>query len=143
MAGVLRFDEQLTSLRLGPIGGTRGIFERDLESYIRSLFGKWRTWEETQRAKATAAAAVATKPRAQGYRAPTLTIEATPKHRAYAAKHSLPLDELVRELNASGAVDDLGAKRALEMLGEKMGRLVREQCDRLIAKQVQTSPEAA
>jgi hypothetical protein len=143
IAGVLSLDEHIKRLRRGPIGGSRGIFEHEFHNYIRDMLPKMRTWEETDRAKASTALAVASKPRAQGYRAPTLTIEATPKHRAYAEKHNLPLDELVRDLNASGAVDDLGAKRALEMLGEKMGRLVREQCDRLIAKQAQTSPEAA
>ena len=67
MAGVLRFDEQLTSLRAGPVGGARGIFEDDIAGYIRGLFGGWRTWEETQRAKAAAAAS---KPRGQSYRRP-------------------------------------------------------------------------
>ena len=129
VAGVLDLEERVLSLRAGPIGGVRGVFETELENYIRTFFGRWRTWAETDRAKASAAA----KPRAQSYRAPSVTIEATTKHRAYAKKHNLPLDELVRELHTSGAVDDLGAKRALEMLGEKMGRLVREQCDRLIA----------
>ena len=141
MAGVSSFDEQLASLRLGPIGGARGIFERDLEKYLRGLFGKWRTWEESQRAKTLAAAS---RPRGQSYRQPSLTIEPTAKHIAYAKKHSLPLDELVRELHKSGAIDDLGAKRALEMLGEKMGRMVREQCDKLVAaKQANHGGEAA
>lgn len=131
IAGVANLDERILALRSGPIGGTRGIFEGELENYVRTFFGKWRTWSETDRAKASAAA----KPRGQSYRQPTVTIEPTAKHRAYAAKHGLPLDELVKELVDSGAADDLGAKRALEMLGEKMGRKVREQCDRLIAKQ--------
>ena len=128
VAGVTEFDKHLARLKTGPIGGARGVFASQLEDYVRQQFGNWRTWEETDRAKATAA-----KARGQSYRAPTVSIEPTTKHRAYAKKHNLPLDELVRELHTSGAVDDLGAKRALEMLGEKMGRLVREQCDRLIA----------
>lgn len=139
IAGVSKLDEHVASLRTGPVGGARGLFESALDDYVRSFFGKWRTWEETDRAKAAAAA----KPRGQSYRAPTVTFEPTAKHRAYAAKHSLPLDELVKELHTSGAVDDLGAKRALEMLGEKMGRLVREQCDQLIAKQARQGGEAA
>jgi hypothetical protein len=127
MAGVLRFDEQLASLRMGPIGGARGIFDNKIEGYIRGLFGTWRTWEENQRARAAA------KPRGQGYR-PVITLEPTSRHRAYAKKHGLPLDALVKDLVDAGAVDDLGAKRALEMLGENMGRMVRAQCDELLAK---------
>lgn len=55
IAGVQKFDEHLASLRGGPIGGTRGVFEDALEDYVRGFFGKWRTWEETDRAKATSA----------------------------------------------------------------------------------------
>ncbi len=55
IAGVQKFDERLASLRGGPIGGTRGVFESALDDYIRSFFGKWRTWEETDRAKAATA----------------------------------------------------------------------------------------
>lgn len=52
LAGVLAPDDHLARLRTGPVGGARGIFPDELPNYIRSLFGKWRTWEETDRAKA-------------------------------------------------------------------------------------------
>lgn len=52
LAGVLDPDAHLARLKTGPVGGTRGIFPDQLEAYVRSLFGKWRTWEETDRAKA-------------------------------------------------------------------------------------------
>ncbi len=68
MAGVTNFDERILTLRLGPIGGVRGVFEDAIDDYIRTLFGKWRTWSETDRAKAAAAAAA--KPRGQSYRRP-------------------------------------------------------------------------
>lgn len=61
IAGVARLDERLMSLRSGPIGGVRGVFERDLEDYVRSFFGKWRTWEETDRAKEAASKERASK----------------------------------------------------------------------------------
>lgn len=51
-AGVLDPDAHLARLRTGPIGGARGIFADQLDAYIRACFGKWRTWEETDRAKA-------------------------------------------------------------------------------------------
>lgn len=64
MAGVTDFDGRLAGLRCGPIGGHRGVFETGLEAYIKTFFGKWKTWEETDRAKARAStAAAASKPR--------------------------------------------------------------------------------
>lgn len=52
MAGVLAPDDHLARLRTGPVGGARGIFPDELPGYIQSLFTKWRTWEEVDRAKA-------------------------------------------------------------------------------------------
>lgn len=51
IAGVHRFDEHIARLRLGPIGGNRGVFPDQLDNWIRSLFGKMRTWDEIERAK--------------------------------------------------------------------------------------------
>lgn len=68
MAGVTNLDERILGLRSGPIGGARGVFEDAIDDYIRGFFGKWRTWSETERAKAAAAAAA--KPRGQSYRRP-------------------------------------------------------------------------
>lgn len=51
-AGVQNPQAHLDRLKAGPVGGARGIFEDNLEGYVRSMFGKWRTWEETDRAKA-------------------------------------------------------------------------------------------
>lgn len=52
LAGVKNLDEHYNRLKSGPIGGSRGVFASDLADYVRSMFGKWRTWEETDRAKA-------------------------------------------------------------------------------------------
>lgn len=52
MAGVPAdfVEDYLRRLRNGPIGGTRGVLDRD--DYVRGMFGKWRVWSETERAKA-------------------------------------------------------------------------------------------
>lgn len=121
-AGVLKFDQHFASLKLGPIGGVRGVFEHELGGYIRSLLGTWRVWEETERAKATQAA----KPRAQSYRAQAPTLDPTSKHRAYAKKHNIDLDALVRDFAERRVVDELGAGRALELLGQAMAEVVRK-----------------
>ncbi len=120
MAGVTNFDERLAGLRSGPIGGARGVFENQLEHYVRTFFGKWRAWAETDRAKATNAA----KPRGGGRFDAVPLLEPTDKHRAFAKKHGLDLDAHVRELQS--AVAELGAKRALEMLGERMSLTLRK-----------------
>ncbi len=126
MEGIPRpeFDRRLKDLRGGPIGGARGVFDRD--DYVRRQFGKWRLWGETERAKAAAAAkALAGKPGYSGSRfAPVL--EPTGRHRAYAKKHGLDLDAIVAGLDPN-ICEQVGARRALEILGEKMSRLVREQ----------------
>jgi hypothetical protein len=41
------FSARLSSLRNGPIGGARGVFDRT--DYVRQLLPKWRTWSETER----------------------------------------------------------------------------------------------
>jgi hypothetical protein len=45
MQGIPRkvFHERLAQLRNGPIGGVRGVFNR--EDYVRDQFPKWRTWQ--------------------------------------------------------------------------------------------------
>jgi len=42
-------DGYVEGLRAGPIGGSRGVIDRD--GYVRSMFGRWRTWSETARFK--------------------------------------------------------------------------------------------
>lgn len=50
-AGVPRdeVDGYVEGLRAGPIGGTRGVIDRD--GYVRAMFGRWRTWSEAARYK--------------------------------------------------------------------------------------------
>lgn len=56
IAGVIDFAARLAKLRLGPIGGKRGVFESKRDDYVRQQFADWRTWGETERAKADALA---------------------------------------------------------------------------------------
>jgi hypothetical protein len=120
MQGVSRevFDRQLKKLKNGPIGGARGVFDR--EDYVRDQIPKWRTWDETERAKARAAPT-------GGFRGPTVptAIEPTAKHRAYAKRYGLDLDRIADELAKQGAVEALGAKGALDALGSALTAAVR------------------
>lgn len=45
-------DRRVAELRTGPIGGARGVRADKLDDYFRVQFPKWRTWGETERAKA-------------------------------------------------------------------------------------------
>jgi hypothetical protein len=109
MAGLTResFDRRLADLRLGPIGGARGVLAHQLESYIRSFFGKWKAWEETDRAKARAAAAAPPSSRRQ-FIPPTP--EPKPKHVNYAKAHGIDLKAVVA---------DLAERKVFETLGEQ------------------------
>jgi hypothetical protein len=96
LAGVERVDEHFARLKTGPIGGSRGVFAADLSGYIRGMFGKWRTWEETDRAKAKAAAERPAGVRS--FQAPAW--EPNGRHRAYAQKRGLDIGALVAAFTA-------------------------------------------
>lgn len=114
MAGIASLDERVASLRTGPVGGSRGIFETELESYIRSFFGKWRSWEETDRAKA----AQAVKPRGQSYRERPEDLLTTSQaasafrpssdHEKFCAKAGLDIDFAVKLYRQSPEHDAVG-----------------------------------
>lgn len=95
MAGIARFEERLASLRGGPIGGTRGVFEHALEDYIRAFFGRWRTWEETDRSKSGPRTVVIEAPK------PDRAVKGMPpwvrkEHAEFASKAGLPLKALAK-----------------------------------------------
>ncbi len=52
MAGVRNFDQRLAELRTGPIGGRRGVTDRD--AYVRAQLPKWRDWDATDAAQKAA-----------------------------------------------------------------------------------------
>lgn len=123
--GVLKLDEHIQRLRTGPIGGTRGVFEHEFESYIRSMFGKWRAWEETDRAKAAAAAKA---PAARAFqKAPAL--EAKSKHKRVAAKYQIDLDAILRDAEEKRFPETLGYERALELVEKELARQVQAKID--------------
>jgi hypothetical protein len=53
MAGVRDFDRWFKQLGAGPIGGTRGVLHDMVGDYIQSQYGRWKGWEDTERAKAS------------------------------------------------------------------------------------------
>lgn len=116
MAGVQNLDERIASLRTGPIGGTRGVLRDKLEDYIRSFFGKWKAWEETDRARQRAAAAAP----ASGFRRgpPAAPIpEPKEKHKRMAARWGIDLNAAVERVLATKVHENGGEPsfiRALE-----------------------------
>lgn len=118
LQGVTRevFDAQLAKLRNGPIGGVRGVFDRD--DYVRQQIPKWRTWAETDRAKASASSQV-TRSRAFG-QGLTPPLVASAKHVAFAKRYGIELDPIVNGLVLEGVVDSLGLGRAKELIGERL-----------------------
>lgn len=117
VAGVAtgEFDRRIADLRNGPIGGARGVIDRD--AYVRNQFGRWRTWAETDRAKAQAAAA-----RPGGGRPPLATLwEPNAKHAAFAAKHGLPMAALAKDFASRGYTREHYPEKDLN---ERFGRLL-------------------
>lgn len=92
MQGVSDFDERVATLRTGPIGGERGVLDRD--AYVRAQLPRWRRWRETDSARAQAAAQ--TRPGIK----PALGMPPEPnaQHRAFAARHGIVIEPIIAEL---------------------------------------------
>lgn len=119
-------DKRIAELRLGPIGGKRGVLAHQLDSYVRQQFGKWKTWSETERAKAQRDAQ-APPGRAFGGRGqPAPLLEPSAKHRAFAAKYGIDIDGEVRRMNEANIVDSLGLIGARQNLEAALTRLAKE-----------------
>ncbi len=105
------FDARIAELRAGPIGGRRGVLDRD--AYVRNQFGKWRTWHEQSRA-------VDQRGRTRGDAVPE---PAGARHtgwgkhppfevQAFCEKHHLDAAREVRDFLATGAADNITHREA-------------------------------
>lgn len=119
-------DKRFNDLRLGPIGGQRGISAHKLEDYVRQQFGKWKTWGETERAKAQRAAQAPPGRAFTGRGQPAPLLEASAKHRAFATKYGIDIDGEVRRMNEANIVDSLGLIGARQNLEAALTRLAKE-----------------
>lgn len=117
VAGVIatEFDRRVAELRNRQIGGAGGVLDRD--EYIRNQFGRWRTWAETDRAKAQADLQ---RPGSGGGRRPAAW-EPGAKHVAFAEQHGLPLAELLADFSRRGYTLEHYPEKDL---GERFGRLL-------------------
>lgn len=110
-------DARVNDLRLGPIGGTRGVFAHKVDAYIKQQFGKWKTWAEVDRAKALSRAATGAPKRFGGGEPP---LEPTGAERAHAAKFGYDIDEVFRALNEQDCVTRLGREGARDEAKRRM-----------------------
>lgn len=118
-------DQRIGELRNGPIGGRRGVFDRD--DYVLRQLPTWKTWHETAQAQAVHRAGSTSGPGGGPRKGPPWrpVLEPTEKHRAFAKLHGLDLDAIVREIDRSDVIDALGIKHAEDLLGKKMSKQVR------------------
>lgn len=108
MAGVTDLDARIADLRLGPIGGSRGVFPDKVDGYIRKQFPRWKAWGEAERAKQRAfAAAAASKPGGRGPWVPPAP-EPKAKHKRVAERWGIPLEPILRDLAERKIVETLG-----------------------------------
>jgi hypothetical protein len=119
------FNRRLADLRTGTIGGQRGVLSHKLDDYLRSQFGKWRVWGETDRAKAARAAQAPPGRAFSSGGRPSPILEPSAKHTAFATKHGLDVHAVIRQLVEEGAVDAVGLSRARELIGERLSLAAR------------------
>lgn len=121
-------EDRIAALRLGPVGGTRGIFPSKIDAYMLKQLPNWRAWHETAQHQAVHRPGSPSGGGGGGWKGNGFRpiLEPTAKHAAFAQLHGLDLPAMVRELQQSDVIDQLGAKRALEMLGERMSLAVRK-----------------
>jgi hypothetical protein len=114
-------DQRIGELRTGPVGGARGVFPHKRDEYVLQQLPKWRTWKETDAAKAARAAAapvggarraapgddIATTDAATAFRA-------TNEHRDFCRAHGLDVDRAVREFRTGTRPAKLGTLLAQE-----------------------------
>lgn len=114
-------DERMSTLKLGPIGGARGVLVKKLEAYLLDQVGKWRTWHETDRAREQAGPGLAkTRP-------PGSSWEPNAKARAFAKKHELDIDAIARDYVRSGEpVSRGGGRDADDAFGKRLSKASRE-----------------
>lgn len=121
MAGVPAevFRARIAELQNRPIGGSAGVLDRT--KYVRQLFGKWKTWAETDRAKATQATAGGFAPR--GGSVALLVPEAS--HERFSAKHGIDLASVLKELNEAHIAEKLGQAGAKAELQKRLLKLAK------------------
>lgn len=121
------FDRRLLELRAGPIGGRRGTFDRT--DFVRLQLPKWRTWEETERAKARAPASKFGPPAASNALKGGGRWEPTGVHRKFALAKGLTAAEfeaLAQKYRAGEDWHDRGRRDADERFGTVLGKAARE-----------------
>lgn len=118
MAGVPRdvLDEDVTYWRSRDLGAD----VHDFEGFFRSHFPRLKKRSETERYRD------AQQPRAGPRPLPSLVLEPTAKHEAYARKHNLDLAPILRALAEEGVVESLGLGRAKEILGQRLAAAARQ-----------------
>ena len=117
------FDRRLADLRTGPIGGKRGVLNRD--DYVRAQFPKWSMWGASERLAASQATT-------NGRRAPGPTWEPNARHRAFCKQHNLPLEKLAALYVKSGIPDTRSTKDNDEGFGRRLQALSRGETDPIL-----------
>ena len=105
-------DQRIGELRTGPVGGARGVFPNKRDEYVLQQLPKWRTWKETDAAKAARAAAAPVGRRLPGDDITTTeaatVFHPTNEHRDFCRSHKLDLDHAVSEFRKGTRPGKLG-----------------------------------
>lgn len=93
----LEFERRLAELRLGPIGGNRGVLDRT--AYVRTQLPKWRVWSETERAKALSQGATGSPKR---FATQVATHVPTDAEKALAGRYGVELETVLADFVRRG-----------------------------------------
>jgi len=105
------FEARLADLRNGPIGGRRGVIDRN--AYVRTQFPKWRAWYEEQRAREQSKPPGRVLP-------PPEPIRPRRKERDHAVRWGYDIDAIFDAVNAEGWVASKGAEGARQEAQRRM-----------------------
>lgn len=121
-------EQRIAELRTGPVGGTRGVFPSRRHEYMLRQIPKWRTWKETDAARA--AAARAAPARGPGLRAaPGADLETTgaavafsalTEHREFCEKHGLDINQAVTAYRNGKRARELGTPDQWRDFGNRL-----------------------
>ncbi len=140
MLGISRetFDRRLKSLRNLPIGGPKGVFDRT--DHVRGLLPLWRTWEESDRAKAAQ----------KGFKVPEMAVDEWDwralewKDRDFCDRNALGApDDVARAFWASGATKGKTRAEGEKLFRRHLGKLAKaSRCHEDAPGRAQAPPDA-
>lgn len=119
------FELKLAELQNGPIGGTRGVFDRT--SYVRLRFPEWRKWYEAQAGNALSGAATGSRSGFRRSDGGTPPWEVPTSYRRFCEAKGICIETELKEFAKRGYTrDNYPEKELVEVFGRLLQKKARE-----------------